>query len=203
MGSEDLVSPVEEGSDDLFELGEGVVLVGGDELTERLVGGLFVSCGGVDAVEMLVEPPGVGKLRMAPEDPLQPLPLLRVEPVFSPQLQVAGPEHLGSKGRSGAVGSNPLDSSSHFDQSGGEPVRHMKPVDHVGGVTQVLTDGGPVGLRAVADPPPSPAGTRSMSWLIAPPVLAQVAQPPMSTASGTASRMRSRTARLRSVNSGG
>jgi len=55
---EDLVAPVEERSDDLFELGEGRVVVGGDELAERLVG-LFVVWGEVDAVELLVETPGV------------------------------------------------------------------------------------------------------------------------------------------------
>ncbi|GIU91816.1 MAG: hypothetical protein KatS3mg011_0722 [Acidimicrobiia bacterium] len=35
---EDLVSPVEEGADDLVELGEGAVSVAGDEVSQSLVG---------------------------------------------------------------------------------------------------------------------------------------------------------------------
>ena len=123
---EDLVSPVDERSYDLLEFGQGPVGVGGDELTEGLVG-LLLSLGQIDAVQVLVEDPGVGKLGMGPQDLLEPAAGFLIEPVFPAQDQVAGSEHLRVEGGPGTLVADPLDPPPHLDQSRGEPAGDVGP----------------------------------------------------------------------------
>ncbi len=82
MEGEDLVSPFEEGVDEWLEFGKSPGVVTVDELSEGLVGFLVVF-GLVDAVQRLVELPGVSQFGVAGQDLFEAGPGLVVEAVGS------------------------------------------------------------------------------------------------------------------------
>ncbi len=67
-----------------------------------------------------------------------------------------------------ASGLAALDAPAHAHQAGGEPSHHVEAIKHVGGVSQMDADGGPVGLGSVGDhqlhaatPPMAPFGEKA------------------------------------------
>jgi hypothetical protein len=64
--------------------------------------------------------------------------------------EVSGPEHGRFEGWSRSMRADPLQTSSHFDHPRSEPAGHVKPVEDVGGVAQMLADGRPVGHLGAA-----------------------------------------------------
>jgi hypothetical protein len=116
----DLVAPGEQGVDDLFVLGQRLVLEGGDEGAEGLVGGGVVG-GEVDAVEVLQQSPRRRQLGLEGEDTAEGFDAGDVEAVEAGQLEVAAAEDVGVEGGSGAGWALALDTAADLDESGGEP----------------------------------------------------------------------------------
>ncbi len=114
MEGEDLVSPVDQGGDDLVEFGEGMVLVGLDERFQRLVGFLRV-LGEVDAVEVLEHPPGRLQVGVSGQDLAEGFDSFDVEAVKAAYLEVAGTEDFGIEDGTGTLGCDPLHTSTDLD----------------------------------------------------------------------------------------
>ena len=137
--SEDFVAPFEEGAGEFGELDHGVLVVEVEERSEGLVGFVGVGCE-VDAVEMLEHSPchlEFGSTRKETSQGLDPVIGQLVE---TGELEVAGPEDDRFEGGSGPDRCDALEATSDFDHSCCEPSRHMKPVEDVGGVSEVALD---------------------------------------------------------------
>jgi hypothetical protein len=130
---EDLVSPLQEDIDHPLELGEGLLLIGGDEGPKASLAFRSPSAR-VDPIEVLEAPPGRLELGIGAEDLPQPgRPLVR-ESVPARRLQVARAGHLGIQGRGGAGGPPlALDAPPGLVEPRAEPGGHVKAVHHVGG----------------------------------------------------------------------
>ncbi len=130
------------------ELGQRVLGVEGVEAIQRRHGSVLV-LGQVEPVELLQHGPGLAQLGVSGEESLQAGLLSLLQSVRSAQGQEPGAEHRGLEGRLDPLGLSPLDAPAHLHQAGREPANDVEAVNNVGGMAQVGSDGGAVGLRAV------------------------------------------------------
>ena len=163
--SEDLVSPGEQRFGEPVELGERVLLVGGDERAECLVGFLVGIFSGVDAVEVsgASATPLRVRGRSVRTSPRASGPVV-VEVVVAGQLEIPRAEDGRFERRPGAVLADALDAATDFDHPRSEPAGDVEPVQHVPGMSEMLMDRFAIRRRAVrhhhldASHPPMPLG---------------------------------------------